>query len=186
VNPRHAVVRVSIRWLYIASSDAFRALNFDSAEASKAGVAGSNPAEDTHVLAGQSLFLRLDRPRGGAPGGGPIAIRRGQSGVAFASSAQARGCVVTTILMLVGIAIVPGVIWLVMRSVLRDERASRQRFERRREAWRAGGSVGPGPGGCSGGGGSDGGGGCGGGGSDGGGGCGGGGCGGGGCGGGGN
>jgi hypothetical protein len=75
------------------------------------------------------------------------------------------------------IVIVPGVIWLMMRIVVRTERASR---ERRREAWRAGGSVGAGPGGCSGGGG------CGGGSSCGGGGCGGGGCGGGGCGGGGN
>jgi hypothetical protein len=60
------------------------------------------------------------------------------------------------------VAIIAGVIWLMMRIV----RAAR---ERRREAWRAGGSVGTGPGsGCSGGGG-----------------CGGGGCGGGGCGGGG-
>ena len=81
----------------------------------------------------------------------------------------------TNILMIaVVIVIVPGVIWLMMRIVVRTERASR---ERRGEAWRAGGSVGPGPGGCSGGGG---------GGSDAGGSCGGGGCGGGGCGGGGN
>ena len=48
----------------------------------------------------------------------------------------------TTILMLVGIASVPVVIWLIMRIVLRDER---ERFERRREAWRAGGCVGPEP-----------------------------------------
>ena len=83
----------------------------------------------------------------------------------------------TSILMIVVVIVfVPGVIWLMMRIVVRTERASR---ERRREAWRAGGSVGAGPGGCSGGGG------CGGGGSCGGGGCGGGGCGGGGCGGGG-
>jgi len=33
--------------------------------------------------------------------GGPIAIRRGQTGVAFATSQQARGCVVTLILMVV-------------------------------------------------------------------------------------
>jgi len=83
-------------------------------------------------------------------------------------------------MIVVVIVFVPGVIWLMMRIVVRTERASR---ERRREAWRAGGSVGAGPGGCSGGGCSSGGsgGGCGGGSS-----CGGGGCGGGGCGGGGN
>ena len=84
-------------------------------------------------------------------------------------------------MIVVVIVIVPGVIWLMMRIVVRTERASR---ERRGEAWRAGGSVGPGPGGCSGGAAC--GGGSGGGGSCGGGGCGGGGCGGGGCGGGGN
>ena len=63
----------------------------------------------------------------------------------------------TSILMgVVVVAIIAGVIWLMMRIV----RAAR---ERRREAWRAGGSVGTGPGsGCSGGGGC-GGGGCGGG-----------------------
>jgi len=63
------------------------------------------------------------------------------------------------------VAIIAGVIWLMMRIVVRTERASR---ERRREAWRAGGSVGAGPGGCSGGGcssGGSGGGGCGGGGN---------------------
>ena len=111
--------------------------------------------------------------------GGPIAIRRGQTGVAFATSQQARGCVVTIILMgVVAVAFIAGMIWLVMRI----DRASSQRIERRREAWRAGGCVGPGPGGCSGGiSGGCGGGGC----SGGGGGCGGGGCGGGGCGGGG-
>ena len=81
----------------------------------------------------------------------------------------------TSILMIVVVIVfVPGVIWLMMRIVVRTERASR---ERRREAWRAGGSVGAGSGGCSAGGSS---GGCGGGGC-GGGGCGGGGCGGGGC-----
>jgi hypothetical protein len=121
--------------------------------------------------------------------GGPIAIRRGQTGVAFATSQQARGCVVTIILIgVVAVAIIAGMIWLMMRI----DRASSQRIERRREAWRAGGCVGPGPGGCSGGiSGGCGGGGCsgsgcsGGGGGCGGGGCGGGGCGGGGCGGGG-
>jgi len=72
-----------------------------------------------------------------------------------------------------GITIVLVVIW-VMMSVTGAGRASRQRIERRHQAWRAGGSVGPGPGGgCSGGG-------CSGGGSDGGRGRGGGGCGGGG------
>ena len=65
-------------------------------------------------------------------------------------------------MIVVVIVIVPGVIWLMMRIVVRTERASR---ERRREAWRAGGSVGAGPGGCSGSGsGGCGGGGCGGGG----------------------
>ena len=67
------------------------------------------------------------------------AIRRGHTGVAFASSAQARGCVVTTVLMfVVGIAITAGVIWLMMRM----ERRHRQLIERRREAWRAGGASG--------------------------------------------
>jgi hypothetical protein len=81
-------------------------------------------------------------------GSGPIAIRRGQTGVAFATSQQARGCVVTIILMgVVAVAFIAGMIWLVMRI----DRASSQRIERRREAWRAGGCVGPGPGGCSGG-----------------------------------
>ena len=47
----------------------------------------------------------------------------------------------------VAVAIIAGMIWLMMRI----DRASSQRIERRREAWRAGGSVGPGPGGCSGG-----------------------------------
>jgi hypothetical protein len=71
------------------------------------------------------------------------AIRRGHTGVAFASSAQARGCVVVKILMIVVvIAIVAGAYWLIRRSVLRDEPASRQRLERRREAWRAGGASG--------------------------------------------
>jgi hypothetical protein len=75
--------------------------------------------------------------------GGPIAIRRGQTGVAFATSQQARGCVVTIILMgVVAVAFIAGMIWLVMRI----DRASSQRIERRREAWRAGGCVGPEPG----------------------------------------
>ena len=38
------------------------------------------------------------------------------------------------------IPIAAGVIWLVMRSMLRDEQASRQLIERQREAWRAGGA----------------------------------------------
>ncbi len=80
-------------------------------------------------------------------GSGPIAIRRGQTGVAFATSQQARGGVVTIILMgVVAVAIIAGLIWLVMRGMLRDERAARQRIERQREAWRAGGCVGPKPG----------------------------------------
>jgi hypothetical protein len=80
-------------------------------------------------------------------GSGPIAIRRGQSSVAFAVSAQARGCVVTAVLMIVvGIALVAGLISLLMRL----DRASRQRIERRREAWRAWGRVGPGPGAAAG------------------------------------
>jgi hypothetical protein len=50
---------------------------------------------------------------------------------------------VTTILNVVGFfAIIAGSIWLVFRL----ERASRQRIERRREVWRAGGCVGPEPG----------------------------------------
>jgi len=55
---------------------------------------------------------------------------------------------VTIILIgVVAVAFIAGMIWLVMRI----DRASSQRIERRREAWRAGGCVGPGPGGCSGG-----------------------------------
>lgn len=45
-------------------------------------------------------------------------------------------------MIVVVIVFVPGVIWLMMRIVVRTERASRQR---RREAWRAGGCVGPEP-----------------------------------------
>jgi hypothetical protein len=73
------------------------------------------------------------------------AIRRTHTGVAFASSAHARGCVVTAIyaaLVIVGvITINAGFLWLFMRL----DRASRQRIERQREAWRAGGCVGPEP-----------------------------------------
>ena len=47
----------------------------------------------------------------------------------------------------VAVAFIAGMIWLMMRI----DRTSSQRIERRREAWRAGGSVGPGTGGCSGG-----------------------------------
>jgi hypothetical protein len=50
---------------------------------------------------------------------------------------------VTIILMgVVAVAFIAGMIWLVMRI----DRASSQRIERRREAWRAGGCVGPEPG----------------------------------------
>jgi hypothetical protein len=57
---------------------------------------------------------------------------------------------VTTFLMfVVGIAIAAGATWLMVRM----ERSHRQLIERRREAWRAGGSVGLEPGrGCGGGG----------------------------------
>jgi hypothetical protein len=49
---------------------------------------------------------------------------------------------VTTILMgVVAVAFIAGMIWLVMGI----DRASNQRIERRREAWRAGGCVGPEP-----------------------------------------
>ena len=49
----------------------------------------------------------------------------------------------TVILMgVVAVAFIAGMIWLVMRINL----ASNQRIERRREAWRAGGCVGPEPG----------------------------------------
>jgi hypothetical protein len=79
---------------------------------------------------------------------GPICYPAGQTGVAFASSPQAGGCVVTGILIfVVGMAIVAGLFWVWMRM----ERSRRQRFERRHKAWRAGGSVGAAPGGCSGG-----------------------------------
>ena len=48
----------------------------------------------------------------------------------------------TTVLVIVGaIVIVAGIYWLFMRLA----RASLQRLERRREAWRAGGRVGPEP-----------------------------------------
>jgi hypothetical protein len=59
---------------------------------------------------------------------------------------------VTVFLMfVVGMAITAGVTWVMMRM----ERSHRQLIERRREAWRAGGSIGLEPGrGCSGGSGS--------------------------------
>ena len=146
------------------------------------------PTADLQQLA-RALFrahtIAMSRPRRGFAShatGGPCSngqgvsdwCRRGQTGVAFATSQQARGCVVTIILMgVVAVAIIAGMIWLMMRI----DRASSQRIERRREAWRAGGCVGPGPGGrraaaaagcggsgCGGGGGGCGGGGCGGGG----------------------
>ena len=56
----------------------------------------------------------------------------------------------STILPFVFVCAIPiaaGVIWLVMRSVMRNElRASSQLIERRREEWRAGGAWGPEPG----------------------------------------
>ena len=56
----------------------------------------------------------------------------------------------STILPFVFVCAIPiaaGVIWLVVRSVMRnEERASSQLIERRREEWRAGGCVGPEPG----------------------------------------
>jgi hypothetical protein len=53
-------------------------------------------------------------------------------------------------MFVVGIVIIAGVVWVLVRM----ERSHRQLIERRREAWRAGGSVGPEPGrGGSGGGG---------------------------------
>ena len=49
--------------------------------------------------------------------------------------------------VVVGMAIIAGVAWVMVRI----ERSHRQLIERKREAWRAGGSVGPEPGrgGCS-------------------------------------
>lgn len=47
----------------------------------------------------------------------------------------------TALMVVVGIAIVAGVVWVIVRM----ERSHRQRIERRREAWRAGGCVGPEP-----------------------------------------
>ncbi len=56
----------------------------------------------------------------------------------------------TTVLMfVVGMAIVAGFAWVMMRM----QRHHHQMIERKREAWRAGGSVGPAPGQCGGGGG---------------------------------
>ena len=56
----------------------------------------------------------------------------------------------STILPFVFVSAIPiafGVIFLVARSVMRNEiRASNQLVERRREEWRAGGCVGPEPG----------------------------------------
>ena len=51
--------------------------------------------------------------------------------------------VVKILLIVVVIAIVAGLYWLLRRSVLRDEQASRQRLKRGIEAWRAGGGVSP-------------------------------------------
>jgi hypothetical protein len=51
------------------------------------------------------------------------------------------------LMLVVGLAIVVGMVWVMMRM----ERSHRQRIERAREVWRAGGSVGlePGRGGGS-------------------------------------
>jgi hypothetical protein len=46
------------------------------------------------------------------------------------------------LIFVAAVALIAGMIWLVMRI----NRASNQRIERRREAWRAGGCVGPEPG----------------------------------------
>lgn len=73
-------------------------------------------------------------------------LRFGHTGVAFSASAQARGCVVTGVLT--GALVIVGVIVIVAGSVglfMGLERASLRRLERRREAWRAGGCVGPEP-----------------------------------------
>ena len=115
--------------------------------AAVAAAAAAVEAAEAEAAAAEAATERA----GAARGGGPTAIRRGQSGVAFAASAQARGlCVVTTILPFVIYSAIPigaVVIWLVARSVMRSEiRASNQLVERRREEWRAGGCVGPEPG----------------------------------------
>jgi hypothetical protein len=51
------------------------------------------------------------------------------------------------LIFVAAMAIIAGMVWLMMRM----ERRHRQMIERKREAWRAGGSVGPEPsrGGCS-------------------------------------
>ena len=55
------------------------------------------------------------------------------------------------LIFVAAMAIIAGMVWVMMRM----ERRHRQMIERKREAWRAGGSVGPEPGrgGCSAGGG---------------------------------
>jgi hypothetical protein len=55
---------------------------------------------------------------------------------------------VSTILPVVFVAAIPIAlgVFLVARSAMREIRASNQSVERRREEWRAGGSVGPEPG----------------------------------------
>ena len=52
------------------------------------------------------------------------------------------------LMFVVGMAIMAGLVWVMLRM----QRSHRQMIERRREAWRAGGSVGPEPGrgGCTG------------------------------------
>jgi hypothetical protein len=51
------------------------------------------------------------------------------------------------LIFVAAMAIIAGMVWVMVRM----ERSHRQLIERRREAWRAGGSVGPEPGrgGCS-------------------------------------
>jgi hypothetical protein len=59
--------------------------------------------------------------------------------------------VTTVLIFVVGMAFTAGVTWVMLRM----QRSHRQMIERRREEWRAGGSVGPEPGrgGCTSGGG---------------------------------
>ena len=87
----------------------------------------------------------LQREWGGA---GRLLSGGGQSGVAFAVSAQAKGvCVVSTILPVVFVAaiVIALGVFLVARGAKREIRASNQSLERAREEWRAGGCVGPEP-----------------------------------------
>ena len=72
-----------------------------------------NPVQPVTLLPGQ--LLEVTTSGCGCCAGRPLS-GGGTPGVAFASLAQARGCVVTTVLMfVVGIAIIAGVVWLMMR-----------------------------------------------------------------------